>query len=132
MKICVTALSGSLDAQVDPRFGRCQYFLIVDSDKMDFEVMPNMSADTMGGAGIQAAQAVANKGVEVVITGNVGPNAFQALSAAGIKIVTGAFGTVKDVIEMYKSGQLKETSGATVGEHFGMGTGPRGGRRMGI
>lgn len=128
MKICVTASSGGLDAQLDPRFGRCQYFLIVDSDKMDFEVMPNMGAKTMGGAGIQAAQAVANKGVEVVITGNVGPNAFQTLSVAGIKIITGAFGTVRDVIEMYNSGQLKEPSGATVGEHFGMGMGRRGSR----
>ncbi len=129
MKICVTASSGSLDAQVDPRFGRCQYFLIVDSDTMDFEAMPNMSANTMGGAGIQAAQAVANKGVKVVITGNVGPNAIQTLSAAGIKVITGDFGIVKEVIKMYKSGQLKETSGATVGEHFGMGMGQ--GRRGG-
>ncbi|MDD2777939.1 MAG: NifB/NifX family molybdenum-iron cluster-binding protein [Methanocellales archaeon] len=128
MKICVTASSGSLDTQVDPRFGRCQYFLIVDSDTMDFEAMPNISADTMGGAGIQAAQAVANKGVEVVITGNVGPNAIQTLSAAGIKIITGAFGTVREVIKMHKSGQLKETSGATVSEHFGMGMGRKGGR----
>lgn len=128
MKICVTASSRGLDAQADPRFGRCQYFVIVDSDTMDFEAMPNMSADTMGGAGIQAAQAVANKGVEVVITGNVGPNAIQTLSLAGIKIITGAFGTVREVIKMYESGQLKETSGATVGEHFGMGMGRRGGR----
>ncbi len=127
MKICVTASSVGLDAQVDPRFGRCQYFVIVDSDTMNFEAMPNMGASTMGGAGIQAAQTVANKGVEVVITGNVGPNAFQTLSAAGIFIITGAFGTVGGVIEMYKSGQLKETSGATVGEHFGMGMGRRGG-----
>ena len=132
MKICVTASSGSLDAPVDPRFGRCQYFVIVYSDTMDFEAMPNMGIDTMGGAGIKAAQTVANKGVEVVITGHVGPNAFQTLSAAGIKVITGAFGTVRDVIEMYKSGQLKATSGATVGEHFGMGMGNRGGRRMGM
>ncbi|MFC1787553.1 NifB/NifX family molybdenum-iron cluster-binding protein [Halobacteriota archaeon] len=128
MKICVTASSGSLDAQVDPRFGRCQYFVIVDSDTMEFEEMSNTGVDTMSGAGIQAAQAVANKGVGVVITGNVGPNAFQTLSAAGINVITGASGTVRDLIEMYKSGQLKETSGATVGEHFGMGMGPRGDR----
>ena len=128
MKICVTASSGSLDAQADPRFGRCQYFVIVDSDTMEFETMANAGVDTMGGAGIQAAQAVANKGVEVVITGNIGPNAFQTLSAAGIKVITGAFGTVRDVIGLYKSGQLKATSGATVGEHFGMGMGPKGGR----
>lgn len=130
MKICVTASSGSLDAQVDPRFGRCQYFVIVDSDTMEFEEMSNTGVDTMGGAGIQAAQAVANKGVEVVITGNVGPNAFKTLSAAGINVITGEFGKVRDVIEMYKGGQLKETSGATVGEHFGMCMGRGGGRRM--
>ncbi len=132
MKICVTASSGSLDAPVDPRFGRCQYFVIVDSDTMEFEAMPNASVDTMGGAGIQAAQAVANKGVEVVITGNVGPNAFQTLSSAGIKIITGASGTVKEVAERYTSGQLQETLDATVGEHFGMGMSRGGGRGMGM
>ncbi|MDI6639272.1 MAG: NifB/NifX family molybdenum-iron cluster-binding protein [Methanocellales archaeon] len=132
MKICVTAASGSLDAQVDPRFGRCQCFVIVDLDTMEFEAMPNTSIGAMSGAGIQAAQAVANKGVEVVITGNVGPNAFQTLSAAGINVITGAFGTVRDVIERYKSGQLQATPGATVGGRFGVGMGRGGGRGMGM
>jgi predicted Fe-Mo cluster-binding NifX family protein len=59
----------------------------------------------------------------VVITGNVGPNVFQALSAAGIKIVTGAYGTVREAVEKYKKGELKGTSSPTVGGHFGMGTG---------
>lgn len=125
MKICVSASVGNLDASVDPRFGRCPYFVVVDSETMSFEAIPNMAAGAMGGAGIQAAQAVAGKGVKVVITGNVGPNAFQALSAAGIKIVTGGFGTVKEVIEKYKRGELKETSMPTVRGHFGMGMGRR-------
>ncbi|PUA34068.1 MAG: dinitrogenase iron-molybdenum cofactor biosynthesis protein [Candidatus Terraquivivens tikiterensis] len=123
MKICVSATADSLDAQVDPRFGRCPYFIIIDLETMQFEVIPNLASGAMGGAGIQAVQTIANKGAKVVITGNVGPNAFQALSAAGIKIVTGAHGTVREVVEKYKRGELKGTSAPTVGGHFGMGGG---------
>ena len=115
MKICVSATSNSLDAPLDPRFGRCPYFVIVDSETMQFEAIPNMASGATGGAGIQAAQTIASKGVEVVITGNVGPNAFQALSATGIRIVTAALGTVKEVIEKYKNGELRETGAPTVG-----------------
>lgn len=82
-----------------------------------------MAAGATGGAGIQAAQTITSRGVEVLITGNVGPNAFQALSAAGIKIMTGAFGTVMEVVEKYKKGELKDTGAPTVGGHFGMGRG---------
>jgi predicted Fe-Mo cluster-binding NifX family protein len=82
----------------------------------------------MGGAGIQAAQTLTKKGVDVLITGNVGPNAFQALSAAGIKIVTGASGTVREVVEKYKRGELSETGAPTVKGHFGMGIGRGSGR----
>jgi len=128
MKVCVSAVANSLDAQLDPRFGRCPYFVIVDSESMHFEAIPNMASGVTGGAGIQAAQIIANKGVKVVITGNVGPNAFQALSAAGIKIVTGAFGTVREAVEKYKKGELRETGAPTVGGHFGMGRGRGRGR----
>ena len=121
MKICVSATAENLDAPLDPRFGRCPYFIIVDSETMQFEAVPNPASGAIGGAGIQAAQIIANKGVNVVITGSIGPNAFQALSAAGIKIVTGAAGTVRKVVKKYKRGELKETSTPTVGGHFGMG-----------
>lgn len=123
MRICVSAVANNLDAQLDPRFGRCPYFVIVDSENMQFEAIPNMASSATGGAGIQAAQTIANKGVKVVITGNVGPNAFQALSAAGIRIVTGAFGNVREVVEKYKRGELNETSSPTVRGHFGLGMG---------
>ena len=123
MKICVTAVADRLDAQVDPRFGRSQYFVIVDPTTMEFEAMPNPALNAPGGAGIQAAQTMVNKGVTVVISGNMGPNAFQVLSAAGVKIATGAYGTVKDAIELYKAGKLTETGTATVAAHAGMGTG---------
>jgi len=123
MRICVSAVENSLDAQVDPRFGRCPYFVIVDSETMQFEAISNIASGAVGGAGIQASQAIAGKDVKVLITGNVGPNAFQALSATGIKIVTGAFGTVREVVEKYKRGELRETGAPTVRGHFGMGMG---------
>ena len=121
MKVCVSAVSDSLDAQVDPRFGRCPYFAIVDAETMTSEAIPNTASSSMGGAGIQAAQLVADRGVKVLITGNIGPNAFQALSAANIKVITGAFGSVREAIEKYKMGELKDTGAPTVRGHFGRG-----------
>jgi predicted Fe-Mo cluster-binding NifX family protein len=120
MKICVSTVSDNLEAQIDPRFGRCQYFLIVDTETMEFQTIPNESFHATHGAGIQAAQTVANMDVAVVITGNVGPNSFNVLSATGIKIITGASGSAREVVEKYKSGQLRETVNPTVGSHFGM------------
>ncbi|NQE05091.1 hypothetical protein C5S32_04400 [ANME-1 cluster archaeon GoMg1] len=133
MKICVTATGRDLNAQVDPRFGRCQYFVIVDSDTMTFEAMANEAIAAPGGAGIQAAQAMVNKGANVVISGNIGPNAFQVLSTAGVKIATGAYGTVQEAVEMYKGGTLNMAGGSTVAAHAGMGaTAPGGGFGMGM
>ena len=127
MKICATSTGNSLDAQIDPRFGRCAYLVIVDSETMQFEAIPNIAAGAAGGAGIQAAQIIASKGVRLLLTGNVGPKAFQALAAAGIEIVTGAFGTVLDSVERFKRGELRKTGSPNVGGHFGMG-GKDGGR----
>jgi len=120
MKICVTSRGSDLDAQVDPRFGRCQYFMIVDPDTMEFEAIPNEGIGASSGAGIQAAEIVANRGVDALISGNVGPNAFQTLTAAGVRVLTGASGTIRDAIEMYRAGKLSETAGATVPAHAGM------------
>jgi len=137
MKVAVSAASGSLDAQIDPRFGRCQYFVIVDPDTMAFEALPNASRTAPSGAGIQAAQTIANKGAKVVLTGSVGPNAYQAFSATGIQMITGVSGTVREAIERFKSGQLQQTTTTpTVSTGFGMGgsgmgMGRRGGRGMG-
>jgi predicted Fe-Mo cluster-binding NifX family protein len=120
MKIAITAKSNILESDIDPRFGRCNYFLIVDLDTMNFDSVPNESAKASGGAGIQAAQTIAKSGVEIVVTGNMGPNAFQTLSAAGIKVFTGASGTIIEAIEKYKKGELKETEAPNVGSHSGM------------
>jgi len=120
MKICVTSEGSSLDSNVDPRFGRCQHFIIVDTDTLEFEEIENPNIESMGGAGIQSAQLVAAKKIKAVLTGNVGPNAFQTLQAAGIEIFTGASGTVKEAIEKYKKGEFKAVSGPSVGSHAGM------------
>jgi len=132
MKICVTATAGDLNAQVDPRFGRSQYFVFVDSDTMAFEAMLNEAIAAPGGAGIQAAQTVLNRGGNVVISGNIGPNAFQVLSTAGVKIATGAYGTVQEAVEMYKTGRLSEAGISTVATHAGMGAGVGAGSGMGM
>ncbi len=121
MKICVSSTGKNLDAVVDQRFGRCQYFLIVDTETMKVKTISNESTLASGGAGIQSAQIVAKEGVDSVISGNIGPNAFQILQAAGIKVYTGADGTIKEAIENYKKGKLKETESANVGSHSGMG-----------
>ena len=121
MKIAITAKGNTLESEVDPRFGRCSHFLIVDTDTMSFESISNESAMASGGAGIQAAQTMAKAEVEAVVTGNMGPNAFQTLSAAKIKVFIGANGTIKESIEKYKKGELKETEAPNVGSHSGMG-----------
>jgi len=132
MKICVTASGPGLDAPLDPRFGRCAYFVLVDSETLEAESTPNNSAGAASGAGIQAAQTIANLGASVLITGNVGPNAAQTLTAAGVKIYLADGGNVKDSVERFKNGELKGTSSATAPAHAGMGGGGgRGGGRGG-
>jgi predicted Fe-Mo cluster-binding NifX family protein len=139
MKVAVSSNGENLDAQLDPRFGRCAYFVVVTPDDMSFEALDNESAAQGGGAGIQAAQFLASKGVEAVITGNCGPNAVQTLLAAGIELFGGQTGTVREVVERFKKGNLRPTSEATVDDHFGMnaqaglgrGGGMGGGRGMG-
>ena len=123
MKICVSSTGQNLDAIVDQRFGRCQYFLIVDTDTMKVKTVSNKSTQSYGGAGIQAAQVITKENVNSVITGNIGPNAFQILQAAGIKVYTGVEGTIKKAIENYKNGKLNETGFANVESHSGIGGG---------
>ncbi|MFC1901828.1 NifB/NifX family molybdenum-iron cluster-binding protein [Chloroflexota bacterium] len=121
MKIAVSSTGTDLGAQVDPRFGRCQHFIIVDPDTMEFEAVENSGAMSAGGAGIATGQLVAGKGAGAVLTGNCGPNAFNVLEAAGIKVMTGVSGTVQDAVEGYKSGKYQANSQASVAPHSGMG-----------
>ena len=123
MKVAVSSTGSDLDAQVDPRFGRCAYFLIVNPDDMAFEAFENESMSLGGGAGIQSAQFVASKGATVVITGNVGPNAVRTLNAAGLEVIVGVGGPIREAIERYRRGELSPTDQASVPGHSGMGMG---------
>jgi len=125
MKVCITSEGNRTDARVDPRFGRCRFFVFIDTETSEFEAVENPNIESMGGAGIQSAQLVAVQKAKAVVTGNVGPNAFQTLQAAGIKVFTGASGTVKEALEKYKRGEFKAADNPSVASKAGM---PRKGR----
>lgn len=131
MKVCVTAGAEGLDAPVDPRFGRCPFFVFVDLESMAVESVPNTSANASGGAGIQAAQMLASLGAGALITGNIGPNAMQTLSAAKIGIYQQRGGLVRDAVEQFKRDELVAITAATAPAHGGMGYGQGAGRGRG-
>jgi predicted Fe-Mo cluster-binding NifX family protein len=119
MKIIITSEGSSLESQVDPRFGRAKHFILVDTDSGEFSAHDNaQNLNCPQGAGIQAAQTVARLGAEAVLTGHVGPKAFTTLQAANIAVYTGVSGTVKEVIEQFKSGQLRAAAKADVQGHW--------------
>ena len=131
MRIAVSSNGQNLDAQLDSRFGRCNYFLIVDLADMSVEVVENASRTAGSGVGIEAAQRIVSKGVTAVITGYCGPNATQVLNAAGVNIITDQFGTVRDIVERYKQGTLNRETNVMSNSYYGMGVGNCKGLGMG-
>lgn len=121
MKIVVSANGMDLDAQASPVFGRCPAYVFVDPESMAFEAVDNPAVGAAGGAGIQAAQFVVERGAQAVISGNVGPNAFGVLQAANVSVYTFEGGTVRQAVEAYKAGKLAAAGGATARAHAGMG-----------
>jgi predicted Fe-Mo cluster-binding NifX family protein len=121
MRIAVTAEGSELTSPVDPHFGRAKQFLIVDTDTNEVEVVDNaQNLNAAQGAGIQAARTVSQLGVEAVLTGNCGPNAFRTLAAAGVKIYIGITGSVAEAVEQFKAGQLALAEDANVQGRWGM------------
>lgn len=120
MRIAISAQGIDMDSTVDPRFGRCACFVIVDPDTLEYEAVANPNVGAAGGAGIQAVRFLADRGVDVVLTGNVGPNAAAALEAAGVEVFTGIGGTVREALRQYREGKLKPSSGPSVPSHFGI------------
>ncbi len=108
-KIAISSEGPGLDEALDPRFGRASGFIVVDTQTLDFHYLDNGSSQTMAqGAGIQAAEHVANSGAEIVLTGYVGPKAFKALQAVGIRVAHNlADITVREAIEMFVSGNVE-------------------------
>ena len=139
MKVAISSIGKDLDSLIDPRFGRCAYFLMVETDDMGFEVFDNQSTALGGGAGIQSAQFINSKGAKVVITGNCGPNAVQTLAAAGIEVFLGNTGIVGEALQKFKNKELTSTNVANAPEYsglagktsFGRGKGMGGQRGMG-
>jgi predicted Fe-Mo cluster-binding NifX family protein len=126
MKIALTTVSPGIASEVDPRFGRGAYFLVVDPDTLEFWAYPNPGARVTGGAGIRAAQFICDLKVDAVISGDFGPHAYQALNAASLPMyVYDIGGKVRQVIERFKAGQLQRIEAPTRGEcdqgHSGMG-----------
>lgn len=121
MKIAVTSKGTDLDSEIDERFGRAAYILIVDPDSMNVEVLDNAENNNAAqGAGIQAASMVSGKGAQALLTGFCGPKAMTAFSGVGIQVFTGQAGTVRQAVEAYKQGNLQPSATANVGEKFGM------------
>ena len=119
MKIVITSAGNDLSAAVDSRFGRAINFILYDTDAGTFTVHDNrQNLNAMQGAGIQAAQNVADLGADAVISGHVGPKAFAVLQKAGIEMYTGATGTIQDAIDAFANGTLKKTDSATVDGHW--------------
>jgi predicted Fe-Mo cluster-binding NifX family protein len=128
MKLVISAQGDALDAAASPVFGRCPTFLFVDTETLEFEAVPNPAMSQGGGAGVQAAQFVVNRGADTVLTGNLGPNAFDVLQAAGVPGYLVQEGTVRQAVEAFQAGRLQPMDGANVAAHAGMGSG-RGMRR---
>lgn len=124
MKIAISAAGPSLDAAVDPRFGRCAWFVLVETEGGSFETLEN-AGDRTGGAGIQSARLLAQHGAQRVLTGSCGPNAFETLAAAGIQVVVGCAGTVSEVVRRFALGELHPAATPNAASHAGM----RGGGR---
>lgn len=119
MKIVITAEDKSPDSAVDPRFGRARWFIVADTETGSFEAVDNSdNLNATHGAGPMAAKQAVSTGAEIVITGNCGPNAFRALDAAGIDVITNASGTVRDVVEKFKKGELQKTERPNVAGHW--------------
>jgi len=120
-KIAISVMKEGWDAPVDERFGRAAGFAIVELEPQGrtLRFLPNtQNRQAAQGAGIQAAETVANSGVTILLTGHVGPKAFRALKAAGIAIFTGIKGSAEDAVNDYAAGRLAEAKDADVEGHW--------------
>ena len=120
MKVAIAASGNNLDASTDARFGRCPCFVIVDTETMAFAAVDNIAAAQGSGAGIAAVQLVADQGADAVIAANVGPNAYTALAAGGLKVYGFGGGTVREAVAALQAGRLEESHAANVPSHHGM------------
>lgn len=120
MRVAVTSTGSDLNSQLDQRFGRCDTFILFDTDTKRWKAIPNRANEATGGAGIVSAELLVENRVEAVITGHVGPNATRSLKAAEISMYCTSSGTVSEVLKALEAGELKPAADATVSSHHGM------------
>jgi len=119
MKIAITSKGRDLDSEIDPRFGRAAYILIIDTDTLEFEVIDNAeNVNSFKGAGIQAAANVSAKEAEVLLTGFCGPNAYKTLEAANVKVGSDVTGSIRDAVKAFNDGNISFTDAANVDGHW--------------
>jgi len=118
-RVVIPAAGQGLEDMVDSRFGRAPFYILYDMNTGDFQATPNQAAQAGGGAGTMAAQAVLGMGADTVVSDNVGPNAFQVLAAAGIRLVKSVPGTVAQVIEKLKNSELETIEAPGAYRHGG-------------
>jgi predicted Fe-Mo cluster-binding NifX family protein len=119
MKIAISSTGKDMNSQIDPRLGRCEYFMILQTDDMSFEVIENEYKSLGGGAGIQSAGFLHSKEVKAVLTGNCGPNAMNVFVESNIQVFTGQTGLIKDSVERFKNSELSPSASPTVDEKAG-------------
>jgi predicted Fe-Mo cluster-binding NifX family protein len=120
MKIALSTKGNTLDSEIDPRFGRSAFFILVDPETMGYEVVENkQNLQLPQGAGIQAAQAVVEHGAKVLLTGNCGPKAFKVLKATGVQVAVGISGSIQEALKQYKQGKIDFAEAPNVEGHWG-------------
>jgi len=119
MKIAVTSQGNTLDSQLDPRFGRAAFIIVVDTETLEFEAFDNNeNKNAFKGAGIQAAAMISDKDAQVLLTGFCGPNAFKTLETAGVKVVNDQAGRIIDVVQKFKQGNVVYADNANKDGHW--------------
>lgn len=121
MKIVITANNNTINAPFSPRFGRCAYFIVADTETREWKAFQNPASNAGGGAGPQAVQFITEQGAQAVVSGRYGPNAFTALKASGLRAFTGRGRTVEEALEHFIAGELEEVHAATGEELHGRG-----------
>lgn len=117
MEIVISSTGQNLDSPFEPRFGRCSYFVFVDSNTREWQAEPNPAVSSSGGAGTEAAQFVLNKGAQAVISGRFGPNAYAVFQAAGVEMYAGSQRRVSDVLEAFLNQELSTVTAASAPGH---------------
>ena len=126
-RLAFSSAGEAMDSPMDPRFGRCSYFIVIEPDG-GVRAVRNTGQALGNGAGIQAAQQILDLGVDTVITGDVGPNAYKVLAAGNVRMFVGASGTVSAALEAFRRGDLRQTASSTSPGHHGQGPGGQGQR----